>query len=185
KRRSGLSSIGNRWKIAESAVSERQRIVSFSAFQADSASPRFVSAHTASRDPPVTLPPRHLASGAELLPGDAKPLVRRRTDSGRSSPTPTPTTSAAWPPGRRPPERPCTGTRDFPNTHSASFAAAERHETVCGCSYSRRDSFDLIGEASGQPAQAQLADLDVRPTRLCLLTTLPGHILILAPHAVK
>src|SRR5262249_42336607 len=83
KRRSGLSSIGNRWKIAESAVSERQRIVSFSAFQADSASPRFVSAHTASRDPPVILPPLHLASGVELLAGDAKPPVRRRTDSGR------------------------------------------------------------------------------------------------------
>src|SRR5262249_35296594 len=83
KRRSGLSSIGNRWKIAESAVSERQRIVSFSAFQADSASPRFVSAQSASRDPPVTLPPLHLASGGELLAGDAKPPVRRRTDSGR------------------------------------------------------------------------------------------------------
>src|SRR5262245_57277892 len=66
-----------------SFLSERQRIVSFSAFQADSASPRSVSAHTASRDPPVTLPPLHLASGGELLAGDAKPPVRRRTDSGR------------------------------------------------------------------------------------------------------
>src|SRR6516162_3838422 len=65
-------------------LSERQRIVSFSAFQADSASPRFVSAQSASRDPPVILPPLHLASGVELLAGDAKPPVRRRTDSGRS-----------------------------------------------------------------------------------------------------
>ena len=48
-----------------SFLSERQRILSFSAFQADSASPRFVSAHTASRDPPVTLPPLHLLSVAQ------------------------------------------------------------------------------------------------------------------------
>src|SRR5215470_5465819 len=66
-----------------SFLSERQRIVSFSAFQSDSASPRFVSAHTASRDPPVTLSPLHLASGGELLACDAKPPVRGRTDSGR------------------------------------------------------------------------------------------------------
>src|SRR5262252_678625 len=66
-----------------SFLSERQRIVSFSAFQADSASPRFVAAQSASRDPPVTHPPLHLASGVELLAGDAKPPVRRRTDSGR------------------------------------------------------------------------------------------------------
>jgi hypothetical protein len=66
-----------------SFLSERQRIVSFSAFQADSALPRFVSAHTASRDPPVTLPSLHLASGVELLAGDAKPPVRRRTDARR------------------------------------------------------------------------------------------------------
>src|SRR5262249_17247545 len=59
-----------------SFLSERQRIVSFSAFRADSASPRFVSAHPASRDPPVPLPPLHLASGVELLAGDAKPPVR-------------------------------------------------------------------------------------------------------------
>lgn len=51
-----------------SFLSERQRIVSFSAFQAGSASPRFVSAHTASRDPLVTLPPLHLASAVEYLP---------------------------------------------------------------------------------------------------------------------
>src|SRR5215813_12420688 len=66
-----------------SFLSERQRIVSFSAFQADSASPRFVSAQSASRDPPVILPPLHLASGVELLAGNAKPPVRGRTDSGR------------------------------------------------------------------------------------------------------
>jgi hypothetical protein len=66
-----------------SFLSERQRIVSISAFQADSASPRFVSAQSASRDPPVTLPPLHPASGVELLAGDAKPPVGRRTDSGR------------------------------------------------------------------------------------------------------
>jgi hypothetical protein len=64
-------------------LSERQRIVSFSAFQADSASPRVVSAQSASRDPPVIVPPRHMASGVGLLAGDAKPPVRRRTDSGR------------------------------------------------------------------------------------------------------
>ena len=28
--------------------------------------------------------------------------------------------------------------RDFPNIHSASSANAERHETLCGCSHSRR-----------------------------------------------
>src|SRR5215510_9099760 len=66
-----------------SFLSERQRFVSFSAFQADSASPRFVSAQSASRDPPVTLPPLHPASGGELLAGDSKPPVRRQTDSGR------------------------------------------------------------------------------------------------------
>ena len=44
-----------------SFLSERQRIVPFSAFQSDRASPRLVSAHTASHDPPVTLPPLHLA----------------------------------------------------------------------------------------------------------------------------
>src|SRR5262249_50600616 len=48
-----------------SFLSERQRVVSFSAFQADSASPRFASAHTASRGPPVTLPPLHLLSVAQ------------------------------------------------------------------------------------------------------------------------
>src|SRR5262249_55583485 len=68
-----------------SFLSERQRIVSFSAFQANSAWPRFVSAHIASRDPPVTLPPLHQASGVELLAGEAKPVVSRRTDSGRFS----------------------------------------------------------------------------------------------------
>src|SRR5438105_2744793 len=56
-----------------SFLSERQCIVSFSAVQAESASQRSVSAHTASHDPPVTLPPLHLASGVELLAGDAKP----------------------------------------------------------------------------------------------------------------
>src|SRR5690348_3158252 len=45
--------------------------------------------------------------------------------------------------------------------------------------------FYLIGTATGQPAEAQVADLDVLPTRVRLLTTLPGHILILASHAVK
>jgi hypothetical protein len=54
-----------------SFLSERQRIVSSSALQAGSASPRFVSAQSASRDPPVTLPPLHVASGVELLAGDA------------------------------------------------------------------------------------------------------------------
>jgi hypothetical protein len=48
-----------------SFLSERQRIVSFSAFQADSASPCFVSAHTATRDAPVTLPPLHLTEARE------------------------------------------------------------------------------------------------------------------------
>src|SRR5262245_951983 len=66
-----------------SFLSQRERIVSFSAFRADSASPRFVSAQSASRDPPVTLPPLHFASGGELLAGNAKPPVRRQTDSGR------------------------------------------------------------------------------------------------------
>ena len=49
----------------------------------------------------------------------------------------------------------------------------------------RVNPFYLIGEASGQAAEAQVADRDILPTRLRLLTTLPGHILILAPHAVK
>src|SRR6516225_5888199 len=76
------------WVRTDSAsfLSERQRIVSFSGCQADSASSRFVSAQSASRDPPVILPPLHLESGVELLASDAKPPVRRRTDSTIASP---------------------------------------------------------------------------------------------------
>jgi len=44
-----------------SFLSDRQRIVSLSAFEADIASPRSVSAHTVSTNPPLTLPPLHLA----------------------------------------------------------------------------------------------------------------------------
>jgi hypothetical protein len=45
--------------------------------QADSASPRFVAARSASRGPPLIVPPRHTASGVELLAGDSEPPVRR------------------------------------------------------------------------------------------------------------
>ena len=55
-----------------SILSERQRIVLFSALRADSASRRFVSARSASRDSPVILPPLHLASDVDLLASDAK-----------------------------------------------------------------------------------------------------------------
>lgn len=43
-------------------------MVSFSSFLTDRASPRFVSAHTASRDPPVSFPSIQLASDVECLP---------------------------------------------------------------------------------------------------------------------
>ncbi len=41
------------------------------------------------------------------------------------------------------------------------------------------------GSTADQPAQAQATDLDIPPTRPCLPTIFPGHILILPPHAVK
>ena len=52
--------------------------------------------------------------------------------------------------------------RDFPDIHSASPAAAERHERVCGCSHSHRRRHNAPCRTSGCNLSPAL-DLDVEP----------------------
>lgn len=52
--------------------------------------------------------------------------------------------------------------RDFPDIHSASSAAAQRHECVCGCSHSHRRRRNAPCRTSGCNLSPAL-DLDVEP----------------------
>jgi hypothetical protein len=62
--------------------------------------------------------------------------------------------------------------RDFPDIHSASSAAAERHESVCGCSHSRRRRRDAPCRTPGYNLSPAL-DLDVEPHISCNCSSSP------------